>query len=125
MEKNIKKRNLRLKRRKRIRAKISGTSEIPRLSVYKSNRFVHAQLIDDVNHVTLFAHSTKTLKSKPEGDYSEGFTKVRESYQLGVELANICKDKKISNLKFDRGGFPFHGRVKALADGIKSQGITC
>lgn len=106
----------RMRRHRRIRAKISGTSEKPRLSVFKSNTAIYAQLIDDDNGLTLAAFSSQKLAKK-----ASGLEKARET---GKELARIAKEKKINAVVFDRGGFVYKGKIKALADGAREGGLT-
>ena len=105
------------KRHKRIRAKISGTSACPRLCVYRSLKNIYAQIIDDVNGVTLA--SANTLEKEFEGltGNCEGAKKV------GLVLAERAKAKGISEVVFDRGGYIFHGRVAALAEGAREGGL--
>lgn len=108
------KRRLRIKRS--IRKKISGTSEIPRLSVYKSNKGIYAQLIDDLKGYTL-AQATS---------FEAGVTtyaNVEVSKQVGKSLAEKAVAKGISSVVFDRNGYLFHGKVKALADGARDGGL--
>ncbi|MFA6739029.1 MAG: 50S ribosomal protein L18 [Bacilli bacterium] len=107
---------VRQKRHERVRAKISGTAECPRLSVYRSNAHIHAQLIDDVNGVTLASVSSVSLKM-PSGSNVEAATKV------GTELANVALAKNIKKVVFDRGGYQYHGRIKALADAARAGGL--
>ncbi|HEY1037443.1 MAG TPA: 50S ribosomal protein L18 [Candidatus Paceibacterota bacterium] len=101
------------RRRKRIRAKISGTAERPRLSVYKSNAYIYAQVIDDSKGVTLAAASSMNAKGN----------KTEAAKAVGAELAKLAKSKGISKIVFDRGGFIFTGRVRALADGAREGGL--
>jgi len=105
--------NQRERRRKRIRAKISGTSERPRLSIYKSNTAMYAQLIDDVNGTTLAASSSRGVKGN----------KTTAAKEAGAAIAKIAKTKNITTVVFDRGGFIFTGRVKALAEGAREGGL--
>ena len=107
----------RLKRHKRVRAKLSGTPERPRLNVFRSNANIYAQIIDDVNGVTLA--SANTLEKEFEGltGNCEGAKKV------GAVLAERAKAKGISEVVFDRGGYIFHGRVAALAEGAREGGL--
>lgn len=106
----------RLKRHKRIRRKIAGTLEKPRVSVYRSSKNVQVQFIDDVNSKTLFGMSTISLKAtgKPKSEISK---------MLGKEIADAAKKLKIENVVFDRGGYKFHGRVKALAESLRENGL--
>lgn len=104
----------RIRRQKRIRAKVSGTSLFPRVSVFKSNRAILAQVIDDENGVTIVAVSDKKMKGK---------TKSERAKEAGLALAKAVKAKKIDKIVFDRGGFIYTGRVKALADGLREGGL--
>ena len=99
----------------RVRAKISGTPEIPRLNVYKSNTGIYAQIIDDINGVTLASASTQTLKLANAN--------IDAAIKIGSEIAKQAKDKKIEKIVFDRGGYIYHGKVKALADEVRKAGI--
>ena len=101
------------RRRKRIRAKISGSAARPRLAVYKSNTTVYAQLIDDATGKTLAAVSTKGLKGN----------KTEAAKAAGVLLAKNAKAANILAVVFDRGGFIYTGRVRALADGAREGGL--
>lgn len=104
----------RARRQKRIRAKVSGTSERPRLSIFKSNKSIQAQIIDDTKGVTLVAISTKEVKGK---------TKTEEAMTAGKSLAELAKKAGLSKVVFDRGGYIYTGRVKALADGAREGGL--
>lgn len=99
-----------------IRSKISGTAERPRLSVYKSNTAVYAQLIDDVAGVTIIGISSASLKD------AQG-TKSEKSRQVGTQIARAAIEKGISSIVFDRNGYRYHGRVKALAEGAREAGL--
>lgn len=112
---------LRLKRKKRIRKKISGTSEKPRLTVYKSCKHIYAQLIDDIDMKTLLSASSieKEIKSKPP---FENRTKMAK--HIGETIARRAIDKGIKRVVFDRNGYVFHGRVKAVAEGAREAGLT-
>ena len=114
------KKALRLKKRWSIRKRISGTPERPRLAVFRSNKHIYAQVIDDVNGVTLAAASTKELLSAGKIASGGGVPGAGEVGKLIAEKA-IAKD--INTVVFDRGGFIFHGRVKALADGAREGGL--
>ena len=117
MVSKIDKNAMRLKRHVRVRGKISGTPERPRLNVFRSNANIYAQIIDDVNGVTLV--SANTLEKEFEGATGncEGAKKV------GAVLAERAKAKGISEVVFDRGGYIFHGRVAALAEGAREGGL--
>lgn len=111
-------RGARIKRHKRVRGKISGTPEIPRLDVFRSNAHIYAQVIDDVNGVTLCSASSVEKGFEGSGSNAEGAEKV------GKLLAERAKAKGIENVCFDRGGYLYHGRVKALADGAREGGLN-
>ena len=108
----------RIVRHLRIRKKISGTSTLPRLNVYKSNAHIYAQVIDDVKGVTLVSASSIDKELKLEnGSNIEAASKVGES------IAKKAKGAGITKVVFDRGGYLYHGRVKALADAARSNGL--
>ncbi len=110
----LEKRN-RIKRR--VRGKISGSAELPRLSVYKSNKEIYAQLIDDKDGKTLASAS-----SREKGVDAKG-TKVEISSAVGKAIAEKAKAAGIEKVVFDRNGFVYHGRIKALADGAREGGL--
>lgn len=103
----------RMKRKKRIRKKISGTPERPRLVVFRSNKSIYAQIVDDVAGRTLAAASSLKLS---------GLTKD-VAVQVGKEVAGKAKELGIEKVVFDRNGYLYHGRVKALADGAREAGL--
>nr|WP_290645990.1 50S ribosomal protein L18 [Kosmotoga sp.] len=111
---------LRRKRHLRVRAKISGTPEKPRLAVYRSEKHIYAQIIDDVAGRTLVSASTidKELKEKLQKTWNK-----EAAVEVGKLIAKRALDKGISSIVFDRGGFKFHGRVKALADAAREAGL--
>lgn len=104
----------RLRRKAKVRSKISGTAARPRLSIFRSETHVYAQLIDDQNGKTLAAASDLKI--------SQG-SKTEKSSKVWEELAKKAKELKISEVVFDRGGFSYHGRVKALADSARKGGL--
>lgn len=104
----------RTRRQARIRAKVRGTAERPRLAVFKSNRFISAQIINDDLGVTLAAASTRDVKAK---------TELEKSVLLGKDLAKLAKTKGIEKVVFDRGGYIYTGKVRALADGAREGGL--
>lgn len=116
---SIYKRVLRDRRHKAIRAKVIGSAERPRLSVYRTLTQITAQLIDDATGKTLAAVATAGLT----GDAGERTGKVAESYLGGKQLAELAKAAKISVVVFDRGGFRYHGRVSAFAEGARDGGL--
>lgn len=110
----------RLHRKERIRKRLSGNAERPRLTIYKSLRHLHAQVVDDSTGRTLVAASTisKELKGKlDEGD------KKAAAKQVGLLIAEKCKAANIEKVVFDRNGFPYHGRIAAIADGAREGGL--
>ena len=117
MVKNIDKKAMRLKRHVRVRGKISGTPERPRLNVFRSNANIYAQIIDDVNGVTLVAANTL------EKDFEGATGNIEAAKKVGAVLAERAKAKGIEEVVFDRGGYIFHGRVAALAEGAREAGL--
>jgi len=109
----------RLKRKKRIRKKISGTIERPRLSVFRSSKHIYAQLIDDINGNTVA--SASTLDKKINDFKVEN--KVQMAVHVGQILAKRSLEKGFKKVVFDRNGFQYHGRVKALSDGAREAGL--
>lgn len=105
----------RIRIKRRVRGKISGSAELPRLSVYRSNKEIYAQLIDDVNGKTLATASSRTLKTKG--------TKMEISAEVGKAIAEKAKAVGVESVVFDRNRFIFHGRVKSLADGAREGGL--
>ncbi|MBL8014933.1 MAG: 50S ribosomal protein L18 [Candidatus Doudnabacteria bacterium] len=101
------------KRRAHIRKNVSGVAEKPRLSVYRSNKHIYAQLIDDVKGVTLAAASDHAEKGNP----------VQKAAAVGAKIAQLASKLGISTAVFDRGGYKFHGRVKSLADSAREAGL--
>ena len=116
MVKRIDKNAQRLKRHTRVRGKISGTPERPRLAVYRSNAHISAQIIDDVNGVTLVSASSY------EKDF-EGGSNKEAARKVGNTLAQRAIEKGISAVVFDRGGYIYHGRVSELAEGAREGGL--
>ena len=110
----------RVKRHKRVRGKISGTAETPRLSVYRTLNHIYVQLIDDVKGNTLVTAST--LSKELKGSF-EGKDKKAQAYEVGKLVAKKAKSKKIKAIVFDRGGYLYTGRVAALADGAREGGL--
>lgn len=103
------------RRHARVRAKIFGTALRPRLALYKSNRYVHAQLIDDEARKTLVAAVSKT---------KSGMTKAAQAHEAGKILATLAKGRTIERVVFDRGGFLYTGRVRAFAEGAREGGLV-
>ena len=107
----------RARRKRRIRKKISGTTERPRLSVFRSAKHIYAQVIDDTSGRTLAASSSKAKDFAAEG------SKVDVAKAVGSLIAEACKTAGIEKVVFDRNGYIYHGRVKALADGAREGGL--
>ncbi len=116
MIKKVNRNEVRKRRHLRVRKKISGTPECPRLNVFRSNAHIYAQIIDDVKGETLVSCSTLDLKLDHGGN-------IEAAKQVGTELANRAKEKEITTVVFDRGGYLYHGRVKALADAAREAGL--
>ena len=108
---------VRVIRHARVRKKISGTPEMPRLCVYRSLNHIYAQVIDDVAGVTLVSASTA------EKDFTEYGGNKEAAKKIGLLVAERCKAKGIENVVFDRGGYVYHGRVKELAEGAREGGL--
>lgn len=107
---------LRQKRHKKIRNKISGTETCPRLSVFKSNRYLSAQIINDEKGETIVSATTKTMDLKNTSN-------IEAASKLGEEIAKLALDKKIDNIVFDRSGYIYHGRIKAIAEAARNKGL--
>ena len=114
------KKALRIKKRRRVRKNISGTPERPRLAVYRSNKHIYAQIIDDVAGVTLVAASSKELANAGK---LEATNTIEAAAEVGKLVAEKAAQKQMKTVVFDRGGFLYHGRVKALADGAREGGL--
>lgn len=118
MEHQKAKHRVQLRRRRHVRSRITGTSERPRLSVFRSSKHIYAQLIDDQTGITLAAVSSMTKDAKlPYGG------NVKAAQDVGRKIALAAKDKGISKAAFDRGHYRYHGRVKALADAAREAGL--
>jgi large subunit ribosomal protein L18 len=109
------KREARMRRHRRVRSKIVGTAERPRLAVFRSNRGIFAQLVDDASGRTLAAAGWTSLKSAG--------SKTEQASAVGKALGQAAKKAGIENCVFDRGGYLYHGRVKALAEGAREEGL--
>ena len=110
------------RRHARIRAKIMGTPERPRLAVFKSNRYLHAQIIDDTQGKTLVAGSTKEVGTQANKG-AKGVKKMDAAKLLGLDLAKRAKAAGIETVVFDRGGFRYTGRITTLADAAREGGL--
>jgi large subunit ribosomal protein L18 len=100
----------------RIRKKVSGTEQRPRLAVFRSNKSIYCQLFDDVSAKTIAAATSNEIKA-------EGLNKTEQATQVGKLIADKAKSLSVSRVVFDRGGYLYHGRVKALADGAREGGL--
>ena len=117
-----KQRNIARERRKeRVRKKVVGTDERPRICVFKSNKHIYAQVISDDRSKTLASVSTLAKGLAGQVGNRKG---VAAAKLVGLALAKICKEKNITHVVFDRNGFLFHGRVKAIADGAREGGLA-
>lgn len=124
MEKALSRNDGRLKRKKRIRKKIFGTPDKPRVCVYKSLRYLYVQAIDDISRKTLVSASTleKIFKEK-FGNKSYNMKNLKVARLLGNIFGERLKEKKIEKIVFDRSGYPYHGKIKEIAEGIREKGI--
>jgi len=112
---NILNQDPKIRRARRTRLKLRANLSIPRLSVFRSNQHLWAQIIDDRHAITLVSSSTKVIKAKG--------TKTEKSHLLGLEMAKLALANKISRVRFDRGPYKFHGRIKSLATGAREAGL--
>jgi len=128
------KREKRYRRHKRVRAKIYGTSKVPRLCVFRSNKHIYAQLVDDENGKTIATANDQKLKLKSKKEKSASVKataskekkiarKVAIAYEVGKLIAEKALKNKIEKVIFDRGGYKYHGRVKAVAEGARKGGL--
>lgn len=106
-----------INRQKRVRAKIHGSADKPRLSVFRSNKFIYVQAIDDVSQKTIVGTSEKELKE------AKGVKKTDRAFELGKLFAKKVLDKKITQVIFDRGSYRYHGRVQKIAEGLREGGL--
>jgi large subunit ribosomal protein L18 len=104
----------RLRRHRRVRAKMKGTAKIPRFCVFRSNKYIYGQLINDEKGKTLFSANDKGLKAK---------NKIEAAKEVGKLIAQKAVEQKITKAVFDRGGYKYHGRVKSLAEGAREGGL--
>ena len=104
----------RIRRHKRIRAKVKGTTERPRLAIFRSNKAIYAQIIDDLKGETLVSMTSFNVKGK---------NPLEEAKEVGKEIAKLAKGKKIEKVVFDRGGYIYTGKVRAVAEGAREGGL--
>lgn len=119
MSKVILRKNNRIKRKIRVRKKVVGTSERPRLSVYRSNNYCYGQIIDDLKGATLVGLSLSEIKKI----HQHKKNKMEAAFEVGKRLAELAKEKKIKTVVFDRNGYNYHGRIKRIADGAREGGL--
>ena len=115
---NVEKKQNRARRRIRIRSKIKGTAKVPRVSVFRSNKYIFVQLIDDE-----FGKTILSSKIVPKGESKLKGTKTEIAGLVGENVAQKAKEIGISKVVFDRGGYKYHGRIKSLADGLRKGGL--
>ncbi|MHC5034051.1 MAG: 50S ribosomal protein L18 [Planctomycetota bacterium] len=118
MDRNKRKRRLRERRHKRVRKNVAGTPECPRLCVFRSNKHIYAQVVDDLNQRTLASCSTLSREIR---DQSAHGGSVESAGKVGELIGRKCVEQGISAVVFDRGGYRYHGRVKALAEAARGQ----
>lgn len=114
-------RELRIRRHQRLRKRVEGTTGRPRLSVFRSNNHIYAQVIDDSTQRTLAAAATT---EKAQREDANGKTKIAEAQQIGKLVAERALSAGVKQVVFDRGGFRYHGRIKALADAAREAGLS-
>lgn len=107
------------KRKKRVRGKLHGNSERPRLTVYRSNKEIYAQIIDDTKGKTITSYSSKNIDAKDK----KKMTKGEIAQKVGEEISKLSLKNKVKKVVFDRGAYRYHGRVKQLADGARRGGL--
>ncbi len=120
-DKNKIKAAARLKKKRRIKSRMNGTAEKPRLVVFRSLKHIYAQLVDDVTGNTLASSSTTMKELKEGGSFKGGKTELGKT--VGMNLADKAKKKRITTAVFDRNGYLYHGRVKAVAEGARENGL--
>ena len=121
MSNKTSKNDARLKRQVRVRKKVKGTTERPRLNVFKSSRHIHAQIIDDTKGITLVAVSSISPDLKSDIAYTGN---IEAAKKVGAAIAKKAKENNIESVVFDRNGFLYHGRIKALADAARENGLS-
>ncbi|HDT12425.1 MAG TPA: 50S ribosomal protein L18 [Candidatus Marinimicrobia bacterium] len=120
MKKIVDRNEIRYKKKIRIRKKLSGTPERPRLVVFKSNRHVAAQIVDDINNRVLVQANSFSKENKVK---LESKNKMEKSVEIGKQIAALAKENNIETVVFDRNGYIYHGRIKALADASREAGL--
>ena len=107
------------RRKVMVRKKVYGTKEMPRLSVFRSNMYTYAQIIDDDSGATLAGVSLNDIKSLHKGK-----KKMEAAKEVGKKVAELAKERRIKNVVFDRNGYKYHGRIKMLAEGARESGLS-
>ena len=115
----LSKRERRIRIKRRIRKKVSGTSEVPRLAIFRSNKNIYAQLIDDVQGKTILASSSQVKEISKKTDIN----KVQQAELVGTQIAEKAVEAGVTKVVFDRGGYLYHGRIKALAESARKAGL--
>lgn len=110
-------------RHKRIRKKVYGTADIPRVTVFKSSKHIYAQVIDDDSQRTVFGASSQTPEIRKQIEQNNELTNIDKANMVGKHVGELLKEKGVKEIRFDRSGYPYHGRIKSLADGIRETGI--
>ncbi len=123
MNENKSKIEKRIRRKRRVRAKVVGTAEKPRLSVFRSNKHIFLQLIDDEKGKTILSVGDAKSKAAKKTRGKPKIKKTESAFNAGKILAELALKKKIKNVVFDRGGRPYHGRIKAAAEGARKGGL--
>ena len=118
---NLSREGVRLQRKRRVRKKVSGTTERPRMTVFRSLKHLYVQLVDDGQHKTLLSASTQ---AKDGRSAFEGMSKTDQAKKLGEQVADLCKQKGVTSVVFDRNGYRYHGRVQALASAAREGGLV-
>ena len=113
----------RLKKKKALRAQLQGTAEVPRLVVFRSNRHVYAQVVNDLEHRVILGSAD--IQKDVAGLLKKDSTKTDASVALGKTIAEKAKAQGIKKVVFDRNGFKYHGRIKAVADSVRAEGLEC
>lgn len=121
-DKNKQKQGARERRRKQIHKKIRGTAERPRLVVFRSNRAIYGQIVDDTKQLTLA--SASTISKEIAETVAKAKSKVEQAKLVGKYLSQVAKEQNISQIVFDRAGYLYHGRVKAFAEGVREGGLV-
>ena len=120
MDKNIQKSKRRLRRRRHIRKRVNGTPQKPRLSIFRANRNINCQLVDDVSSTTILSLSTVSPAVREQAGYGGNIAAAK---LLGKALAELAQEKGITTAVVDRGGYKFHGRVKAFTEAAREAGL--